>query len=61
MRITTLNLPMRRLGIAVLFAGAVFLFALPSLSPFFPAVFAGDPAVSSKAPAWELTDIDGNQ
>jgi thiol-disulfide isomerase/thioredoxin len=59
MRITIRNLPMRRFVIAVLFAGAVLSFALPSLPPFFPAAFAADPTVSSKAPAWELTDTDG--
>jgi thiol-disulfide isomerase/thioredoxin len=58
MRITIRNLPMRHFGVAVLLA-ALFSFALPSLPPFFPLAFSADAAVSSKAPAWELSDTDG--
>jgi thiol-disulfide isomerase/thioredoxin len=46
------------LGIAVLFAGALFALALTSLRPFFRSS-APDALSSSKAPVWELKDPDG--
>ena len=48
------------MGIAVLFAGAFFALALTSLRPFFRSP-APDALNSSKAPAWELKDLDGKQ
>jgi thiol-disulfide isomerase/thioredoxin len=46
------------LGIAVLFAGALFALALTSLRPLIRSS-APDPLSSSKSPVWELKDPDG--
>jgi peroxiredoxin len=49
---------LKRLGCAVLLLGALFALAFTSFRPLFRAPEAR-PAESSRAPAWELKDLDG--
>jgi thiol-disulfide isomerase/thioredoxin len=55
MKTATRNLS--SLGIAILFAGALFALAVTSLRPFFRS--SAPDALGSKAPVWELKDLDG--
>ena len=56
MKITVRNLP--NFGLAVLFAGALFALAIPSLRPLFRPSATGALG-SSRAPVWELKDPEG--
>lgn len=56
MTITIRNL--RSFGLVVLFAGAFFALAVTTLRPLFRSS-ATNAVDSSKAPAWELKDLDG--
>src|SRR4029434_4220756 len=55
MKTATRNLS--NLGIAILFAGAFFALVVTSLRPFFRS--SAPDALGSKAPVWELKDLDG--